>query len=120
EGLVLRLEDDEPLEGERAVVPVDIGGPCWVWKQAPLDGIAGLRADVVDLPYNFQFGGESATAAPPAAGGPVALQAFDGACEGEPLATAPVAQTDAAVERVELQLPQPSGARDLCLKFSGD
>ncbi len=121
QGLVLRLEDDEPLEGERAVVPVDIGGPCWLWKQASLDGIASLRSEVVDLPYNFQFGGESAAAAPSVASGePVALQVFAGECEGAPLASATVAQTDAAVERVEIPLPQDSGARDLCLKFSGD
>jgi hexosaminidase len=112
---------DEPAEGARAVVPVDIGGPCWLWKQAPLDGIAVLRADAVDLPYNFQFGGESAKAAPaPTAGGPVALQVFEGACEGESIASAPVVQTEAAVEHVKLSLPQRAGARDLCLKFSGD
>jgi hexosaminidase len=121
EGLVLRLEDDEPSEGERAVVPVDIGGPCWLWKQAPLDGIAGLRVDAVDLPYNFQFGGESAVAAPvQASTEPVTLQVFEGDCKGEPLATAPVEQTDSAIERIDLQLPQRSGAQDLCLKFSGD
>ena len=120
-GLVLRLEDDEPREGERAVVPVDIGGPCWLWKQAPLDGIAALRADVVDLPYNFQFGGDSADAPPPAAtDAQVALQVFGERCEGEPIASAPVRPQDAAIETVEVALPPTSATRDLCLKFSGD
>jgi hexosaminidase len=122
EGLVLRLEDDEPLQGERAVVPVDIGGPCWLWKQAPLEGMVSLRARVVDLPYNFQFGGESAAAAPSnEAYAPVALQVFENSCEGKPLASAKVAQTEAATEQVDIALSSSLPAtRDLCLKFSGD
>jgi hexosaminidase len=122
EGLVLRLEDDEPLQGERAVVPVDIGGPCWLWKQAPLEGMVSLRARVVDLPYNFQFGGESATAAPSdQTNAPAALQVFENTCEGKPLASAKVAQTEAATEQIDIALPSSLQAtRDLCLKFSGD
>ena len=121
EGLVLRLEDDEPLRDERAVVPVDIGGPCWLWKQAPLEGVATLRAHIVDLPYNFQFGGESAATAPSGqTNAPFALQVFDNTCEGKPLASTPVTQTEAATEQVDIPLPSPMPARDLCLKFSGD
>ncbi|WP_242163962.1 family 20 glycosylhydrolase [Lysobacter sp. M15] len=121
QGYVLRVEDDEPLQGERAVVPVDIAGPCWLWKQAPLEGAASLRAEIVDLPYNFQFGGESAAAAPPnQASAPAALQVFGNTCEGRPLASAKVAQTDAATEQLDIALPSPMPTRDLCLKFSGD
>ena len=121
EGLVLRLEDDEPLQGERAVVPVDIGGPCWLWKQAPLDGIAVLRADVVDLPYNFQFGGDSAgKPLPPLPAAPPELQVFENACEGRPIATADVPLQDTAVKHVDVALPARTGAHDLCLKFGGD
>ncbi|MGX5729058.1 beta-N-acetylhexosaminidase [Pseudoxanthomonas beigongshangi] len=116
---VLRLEDDEPREGERAVVPVDIGAPCWQWKQAPLDGIAVLGAEVLDLPYNFQFGGDSVGAVLPPAG-PVDLQVRVGGCGGAPVASARVEPTDAAVKRVEVALPRMTGAQDLCLKFSGD
>jgi hexosaminidase len=121
EGLVLRLEDDEPLQGERAVVPVDVGGPCWLWKQAPLEGMATLRARIVDLPYNFQFGGESAAAMPSShAHAPVALQVFANTCEGKPLASTHVAQTEAATEQLDISLPSPMSTRDLCLKFNGD
>ena len=121
QGYVLRVEDDEPLQGERAVVPVDIAGPCWLWKQAPLEGAASLRAEIVDLPYNFQFGGESAAATPPnQASAPAALQVFGNTCEGRPLASAKVAQTDAATEQLDIALPSPMPTRDLCLKFSGD
>ena len=116
---VLRLEDDEPREGERAVVPVDIGTPCWQWKQAPLDGIAVLSAEVLDLPYNFQFGGDSVGAVLPPAG-PVDLQVRVGGCDGAPVASARVESADTPVKRVEVALPPMTGARDMCLKFSGD
>ena len=120
-GLVLRLEDDEPLDGERAVVPVDIGRPCWLWQQAALDGIAALRAEIVDLPYNFQFGGESAAApAAVASDAPVALQVFENDCAGKPVASAALSPQDAAIETVEVALPTMTGTHDLCLKFDGD
>jgi len=117
----LRLEDDEPLQGERVALPVDISGACWVWKQAPQNGSATLRADIVDLPFNFQFGGESAgKPTPPLPTTPPTLQVFAGHCRGRPLASAPVRQTEAAVERIDVRLPPHHGARDLCLKFDGD
>jgi hexosaminidase len=116
---VLRLEDDEPREGERAVVPVDIGTPCWQWKQAPLDGVTTLRAEVLDLPYNFQFGGDSVGVEPPPAG-PVDLQMRVGGCEGKPVAEARVEVGAGAVKRVDVALPSLRGAQDLCLKFTGD
>jgi len=116
---VLRLEDDEPREGERAVVPVDIGTPCWQWKQAPLDGVTTLRAEVLDLPYNFQFGGDSVGVELPPTG-PVDLQVRVGGCEGKPVAAARVEAGADAVKRVDVALPSLRGAQDLCLKFTGD
>ncbi len=115
---VLRLEDDEPLDGERAVVPVNIGAPCWTWPAAALDGIAVLRAQVLDLPYNFQFGGDSVVAAPPPAA-PVDLEVRLDGCEGAPLASARVLPQDGAVKQVDVALPATAGTHDLCLKFSG-
>ncbi|MGM9451611.1 hypothetical protein RRF55_29110, partial [Klebsiella sp. K47] len=41
--LLLRLEDDGPAEGKRAIFNVDIFNPCWLWKDADVDGIAKLR-----------------------------------------------------------------------------
>ena len=129
--LVLRLEDDEPLrpggaDDDRAVVPVDIGTPCWTWKQAPLQGVAALRADVVDLPYNFQFGGESAERPPPVVtkAGPM-LQVFAGTCGGRSLGQAPVdgatpLPDTPAIRRIEVPLSGAPAGGDLCLRFTGD
>ncbi|MGQ0835325.1 MAG: beta-N-acetylhexosaminidase, partial [Gammaproteobacteria bacterium] len=54
--LVLRLEDDAPLEGERAVFNIDIMDPCWIFKDADLSGISRISAAVGQLPFNFQIG----------------------------------------------------------------
>jgi len=120
---VLRLEDDEPLagepaDGERAVVPVNIGRPCWRWPQAVLDGVASVRVHAVDLPYNFQFGDASATFVPPPPA-PVNLEVRIDSCEGAPLAEIPVNAAQDGVKQIDLPLPATTGTHDLCLKFSG-
>jgi len=120
---VLRLEDDEPLagepvDGERAVVPVNIGRPCWRWPQAALDGIASVRVHAVDLPYNFQFGDASATFIPPPPV-PVNLEVRLDGCEGAPLAAVLVNAAQAGIKQIDLPLPATTGTHDVCLKFSG-
>jgi hexosaminidase len=34
DGYLLSLEDDAPIEGERAVFLVNISNPCWIWRGA--------------------------------------------------------------------------------------
>ncbi|WP_194269705.1 family 20 glycosylhydrolase [Stenotrophomonas sp. MYb238] len=115
---VLRLEDDEPLDGERAVVPVNIGTPCWKWPAAMLDGIAVLRVQALDLPYNFQFGGDSMDKpVPPAAVGELEVR-LDG-CDGPLLAKAQVQPQTSAVKQLDVALPPTRGSHDLCLTFAG-
>jgi hexosaminidase len=119
-GLEIRLEDDEPAGDARAVLPVDIGNPCWSWAQAPLEGMAVLHAEVVDLPFNFQFGGDSAGPPPPAPTALPQLQVFANRCEGTPLATQQLTAQSQPVKTIDVALPKQSGATDLCLKFSGE
>ena len=52
----LRLEDDAPTHGARAVFTVDILDPCWVWEQADLSRLTGLAVSVGQVPFNFQVG----------------------------------------------------------------
>ncbi|KXU35431.1 hypothetical protein AXK11_06535 [Cephaloticoccus primus] len=118
-----RLEDDEPLEGERLVVPVDIITPTWVWKQAPLDGIHSLRVEAVDVPYNFAFTeDETGGSHPTPAKDPVYLQLYLGSFDGEPVAQALVdPQQPTPIKAVTLALPAGlSGLQDLHLKFTGN
>ena len=60
QGLMLRLEDDGPLEGPRAIYNVDIFNPCWLWRDAPLDGIAAIKVRAGRIPYYFQLAGDEA------------------------------------------------------------
>ena len=53
--LRLRLEDDAPADGPRAVFDTDLFDPCWIFENAPLDGIGGIAVDVGQIPYNFQL-----------------------------------------------------------------
>jgi hexosaminidase len=54
--LVLRLEDDAPHEGPRAVFNVDILDPCWIYEKADLTGVTAIAASVGQIPFNFQVG----------------------------------------------------------------
>lgn len=54
--IVLALEDDAPLEGERESYLVDIMNPCWIWRDAPLESVVSVSASVGQLPFNFQIG----------------------------------------------------------------
>ncbi|KXU37707.1 hypothetical protein AXK11_00295 [Cephaloticoccus primus] len=116
-----RLEDDEPLEGERLTVLVNIVTPRWVWKQAPLDGIRSLRVEALDVPYNFAFAPEHEQPLQRATE-PVYLQLYFGGFEGEPVAQALVDPAlPTPIKTVTLPLPEGlSGRHDLHLKFTGD
>jgi hexosaminidase len=120
--LVLRLEDDAPLEGERAVFNVDIINPCWVWPEADLTRTTTLRAAVGQLPFNFQIGadadairrGDARTAA-----GELEIR-IDG-CDGEPAVIVPLETAAAAADITMLppaRLPASAGRHDLCLRFA--
>jgi len=122
ETCALRLEDDEPLEGERLALPVIIQDPIWIWKDAVLDGIRSLEVSVVDLPYNFAFANESVGIPPDAPKEPVYLQLYLDHFEGEPIAQTLVDPHHAtAIQTLKLKLPEGNGGppRDLLFKFTG-
>ena len=124
EGPVLRMEDDGPAEGPRALFNVNIFEPCWQWKGAPLDGIAALRVRAGRLPYLIQLGAEDAKRRflpAETAHGELDIR-MDG-CEGPRLATAPLpaAAEDEGFITVQATLPTTvNDLRDLCIRFSGD
>ena len=55
DALVLILDDDAPIAGEREAFQVDIMDPCWRWPDAPLGGVTAIEAGVGQVPYNFQL-----------------------------------------------------------------
>jgi len=123
EKLVLNLEDDAPLSGERAVFLVDIMEPCWIFEGADLTGITSIAATVGQFPFNFQIGKDRdgiRLREPRSPEGELEIR-VDG-CSGEPVAVLPLAAAagNAGVTRLS---PAPitarAGRHDLCLSFTG-
>lgn len=120
--IVLSLEDDAPLDGQRAAFLVDILNPCWIFEQADLSRIKGVKASVGQLPFNFQVGDavkeiplpKSRTAAGE-------LEVRVDRCEGEPVAVIPLASAVANPAVTVLppaKLQGIQGLHDLCFQFT--
>ncbi len=120
--LPLRLEDDAPFEGERAVFLVDIMDPCWIYERAALDGVTHIDVRVGQLPYNFQLWKDASgivTREPATESGELLVRLDS--CEGEVLATLSLAPAlmNPALTDLSAPLPEQSGAPDLCFVFTG-
>jgi hexosaminidase len=121
--LVLSLEDDGPVDGDRAVFLIDIMNPCWIDPAVDLTTGATLRAAVGQLPFNFQIGDDvkKIELLPPATPeGELAV--FAGGCEGPRIASLPLAPAAAQqgvtlLPLIELQ-PRAGGPQDLCFRFT--
>jgi hexosaminidase len=121
--LVLSLEDDGPVDGDRAVFLIDIMNPCWIDPAVDLSRGAKLAVAVGQLPFNFQIGDDvkKIELLPPATPeGELAV--FAGGCEGERIASMPLAPAAAqqgvtVLPEIELQ-PRAGGPQDLCFRFT--
>ncbi len=120
--LVLRLEDDAPLEADRAVFNVDIVDPCWIWRDVDLTRGASLTTAVGQVPFNFQIGrdvdairrGDARTA-------DGELEIRTGNCAGEPVARIPLAEaaaSDGVTVIGPVRIAPQAGRGDLCLRFA--
>ncbi len=120
--LVLRLEDDAPLEGERAVFNVDIVDPCWIWRDMDLTDGGTLRAAVGQLPFNFQIGKDAETIRRGDARTPAGeLEVRAGDCRGNPMAVIPIAGAAANPGLSILgpaKIPPQPATGDLCFRFA--
>ncbi len=122
QGLPLRLEDDGPFDGPRAIYTADIFNPCWLYRAADLDGIQRIAVRAGRMPYNFQLAGDEAHRKwRPARS---AHGEFDvrAGCDGELLASRELPAQPGADGHIDLELEMParSGKQDLCLYFTGD
>jgi hexosaminidase len=122
--LVLRLEDDAPLTGERAVFNIDIMDPCWIFKDADLSGVSRIAAAVGQLPFNFQIG-EDARKIPlrAAASAHGELEVRLDGCDGERIGVlplAPAAVRDEVTALAPVGIGERTGRHDLCLSFTRD
>ncbi|MET0499172.1 MAG: family 20 glycosylhydrolase [Steroidobacteraceae bacterium] len=120
--IAISLEDDAPLQGERAVFLVDIMNPCWIYPAVDLGKVAGLAVNVGQLPFNFQIGDDIYNIPLPKP------QSDDGelevrvdSCEGPPLATIPLesaVENSAVTKLPPTRLPAKRGVHDLCFMFT--
>jgi len=121
-GYLLSLEDDAPIEGQRAVFYVNISNPCWLWKGVDLAKAVTVTATVGQIPFNFQIGKDAADIPLPKPATPDGeLEIRVGGCEGKPAAVIPLAGAtgnDALTTLPAAIIPAQGGAQDLCFSFT--
>ncbi|MER2176995.1 MAG: family 20 glycosylhydrolase [Stenotrophomonas maltophilia] len=122
--LLLRLEDDGPADGERAIFNVDIFNPCWLWKDADVGGIASVRIRAGQIPYYFQLAHDEPNRRfAPKRSAHGEMDILGGQCDGKPLAsvTLPAAPGADGFITLEAALPRSlKGTQNLCVRFTGD
>jgi hexosaminidase len=120
--LVLSLEDDAPVRGNRAIFLIDLMNPCWILPPADLSQAPALQVAVGQVPFNFQIGKDKDAirlAAPQTPTGE--LEVHLDTCGGERIAVlslAPAVGNDAVTELPSVRLPRTPGRHDLCLRFT--
>ena len=123
--IVLALEDDAPINGERESFLLDISNPCWIWRDADLSQARSFSAAVGQLPFNFEIGdsiNEVVVNPPNTPEGELTVRF--GNCDGPVVAELPLApavNNQAATELPagELNLPESSTSHaDLCISFN--
>ncbi len=120
--LMLRLEDDGPAEGERAIFNADIFNPCWEWKAANLQGIAAIQVRAGRMPYYFQLAHDEPNRKFKPAQSTHGELVIRAGCEGPLLASVPLPAAPDADGFVTLnaKLATPAQQENLCLFFTGD
>ncbi len=122
DGYVLSLEDDAPLQGERAVFLVNITNPCWIWRGADLSQVKAIRATVGQIPFNFQIGKDAANIPlrkPATKYGELEIRLDD--CNGKLVASTslePAVSNYGLTPLPNIDLPSQEGRHDICLTFT--
>jgi len=122
DGYLLSLEDDAPINSERAVFMVNISNPCWIWRGADLTKITSLRATVGQIPFNFQIGRDADNIPlPKPATNDGEFEVRLDNCEGPPLQTAslsPALSNNGLTVLPAIPLEGNAGTHDLCFRFT--
>ena len=120
--ILLALEDDGPVQGERAVFLVDIMNPCWLYRDVDLSAVTGIAASVGQVPFNFQIGDDIKMfplRKPQTPAGELEVR-MDG-CEGEKIATLPLAPATknyGVTSLPPVAIGKRTGTHDLCFMFT--
>jgi hexosaminidase len=122
DGYLLSLEDDAPVDGERAVFLVNISNPCWIWRGADLSQVTAIRATVGQIPFNFQIGEDAAKIPlhkPKTSSGELEIRLDD--CNGplfESASLAPALTNYGLTALPPILLNKQEGQHDLCFRFT--
>ncbi len=120
ENPAIQIEDDGPLEGNRATFLVNYMNPCWIYKSADLTGIHSITVGVGQLPFNFALGtGQKPTLRTPSTPDGE-LQVYEKTCTGTPIVTVPLAPAvhNDGITPLTATLPAMTGTHDLCFTFT--
>jgi hexosaminidase len=118
-----RMEGKPSAQGQTPVYAIDIGNACWLWPQAPLDGVKHVAITVERI--TWRFGDEAKDAVVRhASDADGELEIHADTCNGPLLARMPLqnAVRTSGQSRLEtnVALPAGAGARDLCMFVTGD
>lgn len=120
-GGALNLEAPGPVTTDaRATHLVDLMNPCWLWRNADLDGVTGIALTAGRLPFNFQIGAAVANIPlSPALTPDGEFEVHLGGCAGPVIAGGPMPAAGADPEvRVTAAVTPTPGRRDLCFLFT--
>ena len=117
----LRLEDDGPIDGKRAIHWLDLMQPCWKWPAAPMDGATRVEARVGSVPFNFSIGAavnKISFRKPETPEGELEIRLDD--CDGPVVAKLPLAPAsgNSGVTTLTGALAPQTGAHTLCATFT--
>ena len=121
--IVLRLEDDRPLDGPRPVYRLDIANMCWQWKGVPLDGVKRIALTVGNVPWNFALWKDDSSVVTRQKQTPAGeFQVHRDSCDGPLLATLPLAKAAQTKLQTTLtaNIPVTTGSHTLCVFATGD
>uniref|UniRef100_UPI00286B2299 beta-N-acetylhexosaminidase n=1 Tax=Phenylobacterium sp. TaxID=1871053 RepID=UPI00286B2299 len=120
-GILLNLEDDAPVRGERATFLIDLMAPCWIYEGADLTGVSTIEVAVGQLPFNFQIGKDiEKIAFRPPATPQGELEVRQGSCHGAVVAVLPLAPAAGSqgVTVLTGEIKGEAGPSDLCFTFT--
>ena len=120
--LMLRLEDDGPREGPRAVYNVDIFNPCWEWKAAPLSNIASVQVRAGRIPYFFELAHDEHLRTFKKAKSTYGEMEIHDGCDGALLGSVPLPKDPGAdgFQTLDIPLKNAPAQANLCVVFTGD
>ena len=119
--IVLALEDDYPVDGQRPVILQDIMHPCWQWKGVDTSKGLTVAAHVANYPFNFQLASDLSKVVFDTPRTPEGeLEVRLDSCTGPVALSVPIgkAANNPGLSLLTGQLPATPGTHDLCFSFA--